>query len=98
MKTIFTWDRRKADRNRRAHGVSFEIATQAFADPNQIVQENDFDGVEQRYALIGTTDDAALLMVVFVERTIDEETEVIRLISARRATEYEKAIYADQFR
>jgi uncharacterized DUF497 family protein len=38
-----------------------------------------------------------LLLVVFVDRS-DPDVELIHLISVRRAVDYEKSIYEDQFR
>jgi uncharacterized DUF497 family protein len=96
--TVFTWDQAKAERNLQVHGISFETAREAFGDPHQVVQENDFDGDEQRYVLIGLTRGLILLLVVFVDRATGSETETLRLISARKANEYEKSAYADQFR
>jgi uncharacterized DUF497 family protein len=52
---------------------------------------------EQRYQVIGMTRRLPLLLVVFVDRS-DSDAEVIHLISARRAIDYEKSIYQDQFR
>ncbi len=46
----FEWDPQKAELNLKKHGVSFETATEAFSDPNQVAGENyyyDEDG-EQR--------------------------------------------------
>ena len=51
METRFTWDPAKARRNLRDHGISFEMAREAFVDPHQIVTENyrvEEEG-EQRY-------------------------------------------------
>lgn len=52
---------------------------------------------EQRYQVIGMTKSLVPLLVVFVDRS-DRDVEVIHLISARRAVDYEKSIYEDQFR
>ena len=52
---------------------------------------------EQRYQVIGMTRRLLLLLVVFVDRR-DPDAEVIHLISARQAIDYEKSIYEDQFR
>jgi uncharacterized DUF497 family protein len=51
MEAGFTWDPAKALRNKREHGISFEMAREAFADPNHIVTGNyQFeDESEQRY-------------------------------------------------
>jgi hypothetical protein len=99
MKARFTWDPAKAERNRRVHGISFETAAEVFDDPNHVVGDNYFiesDG-EQRYQVIRMSRGLALLLVVFVDRS-HPEVEVIHLISARKAVDYEKSIYNDQFR
>lgn len=49
---------------------------------------------EQRFQIIGMSRNLALLLVVFVEPGSD----VIRVVSARKAVDYEKSIYNDQFR
>lgn len=94
METQFTWDPEKAARNLRKHGVSFETATEVFADPNQIAADNYFVEGEQRLQIIGRTYGLVLLLVVFVDRS-EEEIEVIHLISARKADALEKEIYAE---
>ena len=99
MEARFTWDPAKAVRNQRVHGISFETAAEAFSDPNHVVGDNYFiesDG-EQRYQLSGMTRKMVLLLVVFVDRR-PPGVEVIHLISARKAVDYEESIYQDQFR
>jgi uncharacterized DUF497 family protein len=96
LETIFTWDPAKAKRNRRAHGVSFETATEIFADPFIVTNQDKTDECEQRWHAIGMSGALALLLVVFVERSTPE-LEVIRIISARKATHYEQSIYKEQF-
>jgi len=70
MEAGFTWDPAKALRNKREHGISFEMAREAFADPNHIVTGNyQFeDESEQRYLAIGMTRSLLLVVVVFVDR------------------------------
>ena len=99
MSTRFTWDPAKAARNERDHGISFEMAREVFADPNQIVTENHHfeDEEEQRYLAIGMTLQLVLVVVVFVDRGQPSE-EVIHIISARKAVAYEQSIYEDQIR
>jgi uncharacterized DUF497 family protein len=80
METRFTWERRKAERNKWDHGVSFETAREVFADPN---------------LAIGMTRSLALVVVVFVDRS-EPLVEVIHIISARKAVAYEQSIYEDQ--
>jgi uncharacterized DUF497 family protein len=99
MEVRFTWNPSKAARNLRLHGISFETAKEAFGDPNHVAAENYFVDAEgeQRYQLIGMTRKLMLLLVVFVDRG-EPDVEVIHLISARKAVDYEKSIYQDQFR
>lgn len=92
----FTWDPAKARKNQRNHGVSFTTATEVFDDPNHVVGDNYFmeDTGEQRFQIIGMNRNLVLLLVVFVE----PGSEVIRIVSARKAVDYEESIYNDQFR
>jgi uncharacterized DUF497 family protein len=99
MDTRFTWDRAKARRNERIHGISFETAKEVFGDPHHVAGENYFieDQGEQRYQVIGMTRKFLLLLVVFVDRG-HADGEVIHIISTRKAVDYEQDIYEDQFR
>ena len=95
----FKWYPRKAATNKRIHGISFETAKEVFEDPNHVVADNYFiasDG-EQRYQVIGMTHSLVLLLVVFVDRS-ESGSEIIHIISARKAVGYEASIYEDQFR
>jgi uncharacterized DUF497 family protein len=98
MKMRFTWNLAKAERNRRNHGISFDLAREVFADPNHIVTENyRFEKErEQRYLAIGMTRSLVLVVVVFVDRSAPAG-EVIHIISAIKALAYEESIYEDQF-
>lgn len=96
METGFTWDPAKAEKNRRAHGISFEQAKEVFADPFLIANPDIDHQGEHRWHAIGMTGDVVLLLVVFVEHT-GTNSEIIRIISARKATQYEQSIYEDQF-
>ena len=75
------------------------MATKIFDDPNHIVTDNYFieEEGEQRYQAIGTSGGLSLLLVVFVDRSGPKE-DIIHIISARKATAYEKSAYQDQFR
>ena len=87
----FEWDSEKAARNRLQHGVSFEIACEVFFDP--FVRWLDATQSDEiRDAAVGRSRSQTLLFVVHV---IHHE-EVIRIISARRATTEERRIY-EQF-
>ena len=89
--THFEWDSEKASTNLRKHGISFEIACQAFFDPFfHIVDAGVIEG-EEREALIGITVNWQLLYIVYTIRG-----DIIRLISARLATKYERKAYEEQ--
>ena len=86
----FVWDAEKASTNLAKHGVSFENACHVFFDPFLQVQDASTTG-EQRDAVIGMTEDWALLFVVHVLRGDD----AIRIVSARPATARERRAYED---
>ena len=88
-----TWDERKNRANQKKHGVSFETASLVFDDPFHIsVQDREVDG-EARWQTIGMFAD---LHVLVVAHTVDEDedAELIRILSARKATRRERNRYA----
>jgi uncharacterized protein len=97
MAIDFTWDRTKAKRNLKKHGVSFDTAKQVFFDPHLIVVEDcEDENGEIRYHAIGYAGPDLLLTVAHADRS-QQEREVIHIISARRADAYEQSAYSDQF-
>ncbi len=87
----FAWDPAKAEANRRKHGISFEEATSAFADENgRMKHDPEHSQVEDRFILLGFSARLRLLIVCHAYR---ENDEVIRIISARRATPTERKQY-----
>ncbi len=85
----FTWDQRRAAANLRKHRVSFAEAATAFDDPLGAYYPDSLH--ESRFILIGYSRLQRLLYVVHAE----VQQDVIRIISARRATRHEKAHYED---
>jgi uncharacterized DUF497 family protein len=88
----FEWDEVKERRNRLKHGISFETATQVFFDPFQISRRDRFVEDEERWQTIGMVDGVLILLVA---HQVDEEGEVIRIISARKATPRERMAYEE---
>lgn len=87
----FTWDDRKNRANKRKHGVSFETAIRVFDDLYQLTrQDREVEG-EIRWQTIGMVDGVHVLVVA---HTMSEDEEVVRVISARKATRAERNIYA----
>jgi hypothetical protein len=85
----FEWDARKAARNLLKHGVSFEEATTAFADPFSLtIRDPDHAEEEERFIQLGRSSRDRILVVVHTERG-----DNIRIISARRASRSERRQY-----
>ena len=88
----FEWDPDKNLSNQDKHSISFEEACRVFLDPlHRSVQDRFVDG-EQRWQTIGTVEGLALVLVAHTVRD-DNDTEVIRIISARVATSKERRHY-----
>ena len=83
----FEWSSRKAASNLRKHGVSFEEAATAFEDELGAYYPDTLH--PERFVLIGYSENARLLYVVYAEVIRD----AIRIISARKATRREKEHY-----
>lgn len=92
----FSWDPKKARANERKHGVSFEEAETVFLDEEALLMgDPDHSTDEARFLLLGFS--AALRMLV-VCHCVLEGGDVIRLISARKATKPERRQYRDRVR
>jgi hypothetical protein len=89
----FEWDPAKADANRRKHGVTFEEAARAFADPLALSEQDRIEGNEYRWQTIGMVDGIILLLVAHANRDAEDGSEIIRIISARRADRKERRRY-----
>lgn len=87
----FEWNPRKAAINRRKHGISFELASSIFDDPFVDEYEEGIDNGEIRYRAIGTVG-RKFFFVVYTSFAEGDE-EVIRIISARKATPQERRAY-----
>ena len=87
----FSWDSAKAPVNLKKHGVSFDEAQTVFYDDFavQFFDENHSEA-EKRFLMLGMSTGANLLLVCHCER---EAGELIRIISARRATQSERTFY-----
>ena len=86
----FVWDRNKAMENQRIHKVFFETACEAFFDPFLRVVDATRNS-EERDGLIVMDKASHLLFIVHIE----QEEELIRIISARKATAEERKFYED---
>jgi uncharacterized protein len=82
----FEWDRFKAEANAKKHGVTFDLAREAFLDINNFEYADEYP-FEERTVLLGRAS-GILLYVVYTDRPPN-----IRLISARKAERHEQDIY-----
>ncbi len=91
MTLKFEWNKSKAKENYAKHGVSFELAEKVFKDPFAVEFLDDRqDYGEERFIVIGMVD-GDILYVVYTERK-----DVIRIVSARRATKREQKTWFQQ--
>ena len=91
--TRFEWSETKAHTNLQKHQVSFEIAARVFADPFAITQQDRIEHAEYRWQPLGAVESYLLLLVAHTVRSEVDGSEVIRIISARRADRKERTMY-----
>lgn len=84
------WDEAKDRANQAKHGISFAEAAELFMSGDDYLEVYDqaHSETEDRFIAIGPIP-RGLVLVVWTER----DEEVVRIISARRATPREKDIY-----
>ncbi|RKZ36728.1 MAG: BrnT family toxin [Gammaproteobacteria bacterium] len=86
----FEWNEDKARLNKRKHGVSFHEALTSFYEPGQVAfYDVEHSEDEDREILLAHSNQGRLLLVVYTLRD-----DIIRIISARRATRREAQDYA----
>ena len=92
----FEWDERKNIRNRRRYGVSFEEAKTVFLDDQALLLDDpDHSSREDRFLLLGLSAVVRMLVVCHCYRA---SSNVIRLISARKATATERKGYLERWK
>jgi uncharacterized DUF497 family protein len=94
MNTIkFDWDNTKAKSNLAKHKVSFEEAQSVFDDDlARLIPDPDHSEDEERFILLGLSYSLKVLVVV---HCYQDKDNIIRLISARKATKPESKIYKE---
>ena len=92
MSTLrFEWDEAKASINLKKHGVSFDEAKSIFYDERaKLINDPDHAENEDRFILLGLSSTLKALVVCHCYRN---DRDVIRIISARRATAKETKAY-----
>ena len=88
------WDSQKNRSNIRKHGIPFEIAQEVFSDPFCLTIADQVIGGEQRWWTIGRLENLSILVVVHTVLAVQDD-EMIRIISARKATRRERKLYEE---
>ena len=87
----FEWDENKARINLEKHGVSFEEAKTVFDDADALqIFDPDHSESEDRFILLGMS---AVLRILVVCHCYRADDNIIRIISARKATRNESSTY-----
>jgi uncharacterized DUF497 family protein len=90
----FIWDKNKNILNQKKHNISFEEAKTVFYDENaRLIHDPEHSETEDRFILLGLSSHLRLLIVVHVYK---EQDEIIRIISARKATKNESKYYTSR--
>ena len=87
----FEWDENKAATNQQKHGITFQEAATVFQDEDALqIFDPDHSEAEDRFILLGMSSILRILVVCHCYRANDD---VIRIISARKATRTESSTY-----
>ena len=87
----FKWEPRKASANLKKHGISFEEAKSVFYDERaKLISDPDHSEDEDTFILLGVSYSLRIILVCHCYRS---EGNVIRIISARKATPKESKAY-----
>jgi len=85
------WDEAKATANAKKHGVTFEEARSVFFDERaRLIDDPDHSEDEERFILLGLSSTLRMIVVCHCYRS---KGNIIRIISARKATARESKVY-----
>jgi uncharacterized DUF497 family protein len=88
---VFKWDALKATANLKKHGIDFHEAATVLNDAlSATFPDHERSLLEPRYVTVGMSSRGRILVVVHTERS-----NMIRIISARRATSHERRFYEE---
>ena len=89
----FEWDALKNLSNLAKHDIDFETALRVFADPLHLTVPDQVIDLEMRWRTIGVAGGHLLVVVVHTDREDERGGQVLRIISARKATKHERRDY-----
>jgi uncharacterized protein len=90
----FVWDEKKSRLNLAKHKFSFETAAFVFEDPHSISRFDRVKDGEERWQTLGAAVGVAVLLIAHADY-MESGEEVIRIISARKATAHERQSYEE---
>ena len=92
----FSWDEHKNRENRKKHGFDFTEASEIFDDPfHTSILDKRFDYFDERWITVGATKKRKVIVTGHLYSLKQDGTEVIRIISARKATRKERQQYEE---
>ena len=90
------WDPRKDRANQKKHGVSFQEAAAVFVDERALfMADSEHSEDEDRFVLLGLS---ATMRIILVCHCYLESDQIVRIISARKATRSERTQYRDRWK
>lgn len=90
----FEWDDNKNSSNEIKHHINFNEAISVFYDDDALlIYDPDHSKQEERFIILGLNSKGDLLIVCHCYRSNEE---IIRLISARKATKNEEKMYGER--
>ena len=96
MYTLIDWDEVKNLRNLRKHGIDFDSAAELFNYPHLAHLDTRENHGEERWISVGWIG-TILGVVVFTDcEGPDHRTNIIRILSARKATKKEVALFEQE--
>jgi uncharacterized protein len=94
----FEWDETKARANALKHGIAFEDAVLVFEDPHVVSEQDRVVDRERRWQSIGLVHGLLLLLVAHTSNVEDDQQlEIVRIISARKANRKERIRYGQNY-
>jgi uncharacterized protein len=90
----FRWDKNKNKENIRKHGISFEDTVEVFDDPFHVsILDKRFDYFDERWITIGSLKKGSIIVVGHLYYLTENGDEIIKIITARKATKKEARQY-----
>ena len=86
----FEWDKNKRLANIRKHGFDFTDVATVFDSDTVTVEDDRYNYGEQRFITFGLFQGRVIAVVH------TENDDLVRIISARKATKYEQQVYFEQ--